>query len=589
MNHFLKYTLATVTGIIIAAMLLFIFLLASLSAVMSSGNKAVTIEENSILVLKAGIPVPERTSTNPFAGFDPVNLTFTPAPGLNDILKNIEKAASDKNIKGILVENGLMTSGWGTTEEIRNALTTFRNSGKFVISYTDYILNQEGYYLSTACDHIFANPRAMLEFKGLSGEVMFYRNALDKLGIEVQVIRHGKFKGAVEPFILDELSIENREQIKDYVGSIWSHVVSGISEVRLIPENQLNLIADKLIVTDIEEAYRNKLVDGLLYRDELIDTLRYLSGIGKNRKPRLVTMTKYSRVPDHNRKGDGKNRIAVIYAAGNIVMGDGNETNIGASRYAGVIREARLDSNIKAIVLRVNSPGGNAIASELIWRELDLAARSKPVVISMGNYAASGGYFISAPATRIYANPTTISGSIGVFGLIPDASRLLNQKLGITTETVNTNENSDFPSVFRPLSQLEKEVMQMSVEKTYADFLNKVAEGRKMDKAQVDSLGEGRVWSGSRLVELGLGDKIGGLMDAVKGAAELAGIDSYTLKELPQEEDPYMKLLSGLSGEIRIRLLQKELGKSFKYYSEIRELENLSGIQARLPYFIEIH
>jgi protease-4 len=588
MNNFLKYTLATVTGIIIAGMLFFVFLLASLSAIMSSGNKAVTIDENSILVLKAGIPVPERTSTNPFAGFDPVNLTFTPAPGLNDILKNIEKAAPDKKIKGILVENGLMTSGWGTTEEIRNALASFRSTGKFVISYTDYILNQEGYYLSTACDHIFANPQAMLEFKGLSGEVMFYRNALEKIGVDVQVIRHGKFKGAVEPFILDALSRENREQIKDYTGSIWSHVVSEISQVRLIPENQLNLIADKLMVTDMEEAYRNKLVDGLLYRDELIDTLRHLSGIGKNKKLRLVTMTKYSRVPDQITKRESKNKIAVIYAAGNIVMGDGNEANIGAERYSGVIREARLDSSIKAIVLRVNSPGGNATASELIWREMDLAARSKPVVISMGNYAASGGYYISAPATRIYTNPTTISGSIGVFGLLPDASRLLNQKLGITTETVNTNENSDFPSIFRPLSTLEKEVMQMSVEKTYADFVKKVAAGRKMDAVKIDSLGQGRVWSGSRLVELGLGDETGGLKDAVKGAAELAGIDNYTLKELPQEEDPYLKILSGLSGEIRLKLLQRELGKSFKYYSEIKELENLSGIQARLPYFIEI-
>jgi protease-4 len=553
-----------------------------------AGDKAVSIDENSILVLKAGVLIPEKTSTNPFAGFDPVDMTFSPAPGLNDILNNIEKAASDIKIKGILIENGLLASGWGTTDEIRNSLISFRNSGKFVVSYSDYIMTQEAYFLATAADNIFANPQSMLEFKGLSGQVMFYKNALEKVGVDVQVIRHGKFKGAVEPFILDELSKENREQISDYVGSIWSHVVSEISKARIIPENQLNLIADNLVATDIMEAFRNKMIDGLLYRDELIDTLKYWSGTARDKKLRLVSMTKYSKVPGKDKKTSLKDKIAVIYAAGSIVMGEGNENNIGGNRFAGIIRDSRLDSTVKAIVLRVNSPGGNAVASELMWRELDLAARIKPVVISMGNYAASGGYYISAPATKIYANPTTISGSIGVFGLIPDASGLLNKKLGLTTEMVNTNQNSDFPSVLRPLNSTEREVMQMSVEKTYHDFVEKVSKGRKMNFVTVDSLAEGRVWSGTRLIQLGLGDEQGGLKDAIRGAAELAKLENYTIRELPRKEDSYIKIIGSLGGEIKNKILQKELGKYFKYYSDIKEIESVAGIQARLPYFLEI-
>jgi protease-4 len=300
-------------------------------------------------------------------------------------------------------------------------------------------------------------------------------------------------------------------------------------------------------------------------------------------------MTKYSKVPDPDRTISVKNRIAVIYASGTIVTGKGNDNNIGGNYYADVIRKERRDTTVKAIVVRVNSPGGNAIASDIIWRELELAAKVKPVVISMGNYAASGGYFISAPATKIYASATTISGSIGVFGLIPNAEKLLEQKLGLSTETVNTNKNSDFPSVFRPMNSYEKEVMQMSIEKVYSDFVGKVASGRKMTVESVDSIGQGRVWSGISAQKIGLVDEIGGLKAAIKGAAELAGVDKYSVRELPVIEDPYTKLLSQLGGEIRMSILKKELGESAKYYNIVQEIKELSGIQARLPYFIEIH
>lgn len=589
MKNFLKYTLATITGIIISSILLFIILLAALSGMVASSEKPVSISDNSVLVLKTGVPIPDRGNQNPFAGFDIINKSFSSNPGLNEILQNIDKAARDSKITGILIENGVSSSGWATTEEIRNALEKFKESGKFIISYSDYVMMQEGYYLSTISDRIYISPGAMIDFKGLSGEVMFFKDALDKLGVEVQVTRHGKFKGAVEPFILDRLSKENREQIKDYVGSIWNHVIETISKTRDIPGDKLNLIADDLSANIATGALENKLVDGLMFRDELIDTLKALSGTDKKDDLRFVSMTKYTRVPDTKKAVSVKNRIAVIYASGTIVMGKGKDNNIGGDNYSEVVRKERLDTTVKAIVLRVNSPGGNAVASELIWRELELAARIKPVIISMGNYAASGGYFISAPGTRIYASPTTISGSIGVFGLIPNTKKLLEQKLGITTETVNTNKYSDFPSVYRPMDSYEKETMQLGIEKIYHDFVSKVAAGRKMSTDSVDSIGQGRVWTGARCLKIGLVDELGGLKDAIKGAANLAGIETFSIRELPVVEDPFTVLLNQLSGEAGMSFIRKEFGGSVRFLNEIMEIRNLSGIQARLPYFIEIH
>jgi len=589
MKNFLKYTLATITGIIITSILFLIVLIASLSALIASGDKPASISEKSILVLKAGAIIPDKTNQNPLDGIDFFEMTYNPSPGLNDILQNIEKASADKKIKGILIENGLLPSGWATTGEIRTALEKFRSSGKFVIAYSDYILTQQCYYLSSVADKIYINPSSMIEFKGLSSEVMFYKKALEKIGVEVQVTRHGKFKGAVEPYILDKLSEENKAQIKDYAGSIWSNAIGEISKSRGISPQQLNHLADNLTGNIASDALENRLVDGLMFRDALIDTLKSLSGISYSKDLNLVSMIKYSKVPDPNKNSSAKNKIAVIFASGNIVMGRGSENSIGGNFYAEVIRKERLDTSVKAIVLRVNSPGGNAIASDIMWRELELAVKVKPLVISMGNYAASGGYFISAPATKIYANAATISGSIGVFGLIPNIGNLLEQKLGISTDIVNTNKNSEFPSITRPMNSYEKEAMQISVEKIYTDFVSKVASGRKMSTASVDSIGQGRVWTGIGARKIGLVDEIGGLKDAIEGAAVLAGIKTYSVRELPVIEDPYTRLLSQLGGEIRMSFLKKELGESVKYYNMVQEVKDLTGIQARLPYFIDIH
>ncbi|MDP4222861.1 MAG: signal peptide peptidase SppA [Bacteroidota bacterium] len=589
MKDFLKYTLATITGIIIASILFFVILIASLSSLAISGEKPASVPDNSVLVLKAGVEIPDRGSNNPFAGFDIINLTVTPAPGLNEILQNLKKAAEDNKIKGVLIENGIMPSGWATMEEIRDALIRFRESGKFVLAYSDYLLMQEGYYLSTAADKIYIGPSSTVDFKGLSGEVMFYKNALEKLGVDVQVVRHGKFKGAVEPFILDKLSKENQEQIKAYVGSIWSHVIENISRSRGIPPDSLNKLADNLVGYEAPGALKSGLVDGLLYRNQLIDTMKVLSGLKTDDKLNMVSMSKYTKVPNPHKMVSAKNKIAVIFASGTIIMGKGNEGNIGGNAYSDLIRQERKDSTIKAIVLRVNSPGGNAIASDLIWKELELAAEVKPVVVSMGNYAASGGYYISAPGTKIVADPTTITGSIGVFGLIPNTAKLMKDKLGISTETVNTNKNSDFPSVYRPMSPYEKEVMQADIEKIYSDFITKVSSGRKMTVSAVDSIGQGRVWSGTEAIRIGLVDTIGGLNASIEMAARLAGVKTFSLRELPVPEDPYTRIISQLTGDIRARILKNELGEYKKFFDQLKEIKDLSGIQARLPYFIEVH
>ena len=589
MKSFLKMTLATIAGLILTGILFFVIMLTSLSAMVAAGNKPVSIPENSVLVLNTGIAIPDRSNDNPLTSFDPLTLSYKKSTGLNDILKNIRKAKNDSKIKGILIEGGLQPNGWATADEVREALLDFRESGKFIYSYADYILTQESYFISSSANRIWISPTGTLDFKGLAAEVNFYHKALEKLGVEVQVIRHGKFKGAVEPFMLDKMSEANRLQVSAYVGAIWNHVVTVIAEERALPEKRIREMADSLSSYDLGYVTRQGLIDGALYRDQLEDSIRLAAEIEKDEKINFVTMTKYTKVPDPFAKITGKNKIAIIYASGNIVMGKGDETNIGGNNYAEELRKVRKDSTIKAVVLRVNSPGGNAMASDIIWREVDLTSRIKPVVVSMGNYAASGGYYISAAGTRIMASPVTITGSIGVFALIPNVKPLLENKLGISSEVVRTNKFSDSPSITRPMSPYEKDMMQYSVERIYSSFTGVVAQGRKMKQSDVDSIGQGRVWSGTDAMNIGLVDTIGGLTDAIKEAALLAGIAEYRTIELPAAVDFYTSLLSDLNEEMKLKVIKEELGENVRYYMELKEIISAGGIQARLPYFVEFH
>lgn len=589
MKTFLKMLLAVIAGIIITSILFFVIMLSVFSGMAAAGKKAVDIPEKSVLVIKTGAMIPDRTTSNPLAMLDPITMSFTQTPGLNEILTNLRKAAEDKNISGILIDNGTMPSGWATADEIRTALEEFRESGKFIYSYSDYIMMQESYFISTAADAIWLSPASMFDFKGLASEVTFYREALEKLGVEVQVIRHGKFKGAVEPYMLDRLSDENRAQISEYVGSIWGHVVKTISDARGLPVETVMHLADSLAGYDLARMTGAGMIDGTLYRDQLEDSIRVAAGIEEDGKINYVPMTKYSKVPARHTAVAGRKKIAVLFAEGSIVMGEGDDSNIGGNRYVTEMRKLRLDTTVKAVVFRVNSRGGNAIASDLIWREVELTARVKPVVVSMGNYAASGGYYISAAADKIIASPVTLTGSIGVFGLIPNAQVFLDKKLGINSDIVRTNSHSDAPSLTRPLNAFERDALQANVERTYSTFTGVVADGRGLRLTAVDSIGQGHVWSGTDAMEIGLVDSFGGLNDAIGEAASMAGIDSYRVIERPEATDFYTKLLKEMTGMARANVIRRELGETSRYYFELKEIVSSSGVQAVMPYYLDIH
>jgi len=589
MKTFLKMLLAVIAGIIITSILFFVIMLSVFSGMAAAGKKAVDIPEKSVLVIKTGAMIPDRTTSNPLAMLDPITMSFTQTPGLNEILTNLRKAAEDENISGILIDNGTMPSGWATADEIRTALEEFRESGKFIYSYSDYIMMQESYFISTAADAIWLSPASMFDFKGLASEVTFYREALEKLGVEVQVIRHGKFKGAVEPYMLDRLSDENRAQISEYVGSIWGHVVKTISDARGLPVETVMQLADSLAGYDLARMTGAGMIDGTLYRDQFEDSIRVAAGIEEDGKINYVPMTKYSKVPARHTAVTGRKKIAVLFAEGSIVMGEGDDSNIGGNRYVTEMRKLRLDTTVKAVVFRVNSRGGNAIASDLIWREVELTARVKPVVVSMGNYAASGGYYISAAADKIIASPVTLTGSIGVFGLIPNAQVFLDKKLGINSDIVRTNSHSDAPSLTRPLNAFERDALQANVERTYSTFTGVVADGRGLRLTAVDSIGQGHVWSGTDAMEIGLVDSFGGLNDAIGEAASMAGIDSYRVIERPEATDFYTKLLKEMTGMARANAIRRELGETSRYYFELKEIVSSSGVQAVMPYYLDIH
>lgn len=589
MKSFLKMTLAVIVGLILTGILFFVIMLSVISGIAAAGSKPAEIAEKSVLVLKTGTAIPDRTESNPFTAFNPMLMTMTQAPGLNDILKNLHKAASDDKISGILIENDISSSGWATADELRLALKEFKQSGKFIYSYSDFVLMQESYFISTAADAIWLNPTSMFDFKGLAAEVTFYKDALEKLGVEVQVVRHGKFKGAVEPYILDKLSDENRLQISKYVGSIWEHAVKIISESRGIPVERVMQLADSLKGFDAAIMKSAGLIDGTIYRDQLDDSIRSAAGIKEGKKINYVSMTKYSKVPEKHTGGLAKSKIAIVFAEGTIVNGEGDETNIGGNKYASELHELRLDTTVKAIVFRVNSRGGYITPSDMILHEIKLISKVKPVVVSMGNYAASGGYWISSAANKILASPVTVTGSIGVFGLIPNAQILLDKKLGISSDVVTTNAHSDAPSVTRPLTAFEKEILQANVERTYSTFISVVAAGRGIGQAAVDSLGQGRVWSGSDAKGIGLIDGFGGLNDAVKEAASMAGLENYRVIERPVAVDFYTRLFKEMTGEVRTKILYGELGEAAKYYRDLKEIISSKGVQAVMPCYIDIY
>ncbi len=592
MKSFFKTLLACILGCIIASFIIFFITLGGIGALVSSSDKPVEVKPHSVLYIDLSGRLADRSyERNPYASSnfsDLMDLNLK-VLGLNDVLKAIEYAKTDANIDGIFIEQSGFGGGMATLEEVRNALIDFKQSGKFILSHSD-MYTQKSYYMASVADRIYLTPEGGLMWSGLGGEIEFYAKAFEKFGINMQVIRHGKFKSAVEPFMLDKMSPENREQNLTYMNSMWSHMLQGISKERNISVEDLNKYADNMEFSLMgfggSQAIADKgMVDALIYRDQVLDTLKMLTQLEPKDDIKSVDIKKYIRAikPDPSKLRE-KNKIAVVYATGQINTGDGSEESIGSDKLSRTIRQARRDSSIKAIVLRINSPGGSALASEVIWREVALAKEVKPVVVSMGNVAASGGYYIAAPASAIVANPTTITGSIGVFAAIPNVNKTYG-KLGITFDHVGTNKHSTSPSVVgEPLTAEERAVIQNGVEQCYSTFISHVAEGRGITTEQVDEIGQGRVWSGVNAKEIKLVDRFGGLKDAIALAAELAELESYKITELPKAKSMMEQMMSTL-GQAKVSV---ELGEFSTIYNRIKSMVAEPGLQALLPYEIEI-
>ena len=573
-------------GFILAGVvLLFIFIAMISAAISSAGKTEVEISPGSVLEISLENPVKERTSKNPFEDLD-FNLNAKRDLGLNDILKNIEKAETDDNITGIYLDLSAVSAGMAQLEEIRNALLRFKASKKFIYSYSEEY-DQASYYLASVADSVFLNPEGSFDWRGLRTELMFLKGALEKLDIEPEVIRHGKFKSAVEPFISDKMSPENRAQISQLIQGIWTYYVQQVAHSRHAEETVFLDAAYNMSVRTPAKAVELKLVDRLAYADEVQGALKKACGLAKSDKVKFIALKKYNKVRGAS-KPFSNQKIAVIYAVGDIRSGDGDDNSIGSDKLSSAIRKARIDSSIKAIVLRVNSPGGSALASDVIWREMLLARKAKPVIVSMSDVAASGGYYISCAADTIVCEPNTITGSIGVFGLLFNAKKLLNNRLGITFDTVKTGRFAGIGSISRPLTPEERDIVQEEVERVYETFISHVSDGRNISKAEVDSIGQGRIWSGIDAKRLGLVDVLGGINTAIDIAAGKAHLENYRTITLPEPEDVFKKLIEDLSDDVRTGAAKKNLGAAYDYYDQFHSLLHEEGVLARMPFDLNV-
>lgn len=587
MANFFKIVFGSVLGFFISFFLILILLFAILGSVKSIGEKKeVKVDSNSILTLHLDYPISERTSNKPENLFD-FNSMFKIPPGLNDILSMIESAKEDSRIKGIYLHLSEIPTSYSNLLEIRNSLTNFKSSGKFIIAYGDHY-SQKSYYLATIADEIYLHPEGSIDLKGIHVQMAFFKGLLDKLEIEAQVVRHGKFKSAVEPFLFDKMSQANRKQTEKYTNAIWETISSSIAKDRKISIDELNQAADLLSLQDPNKAVSLGFVDNTLFYDELLLKLSNKLNVEKIKKKNFVSEIRYNKVKTNKQKWSS-DRIAIVYASGNIIRSsnaiDGSITDGEFSR---ILRNIRLDDEIKGVVLRINSPGGDALASDIILREVKLLKDVKPVVVSMGGVAASGGYYIACKSDYIYANPNTITGSIGVFGVIPNIENLFTNKLGITFDEVKSNKNSDYISLNKKMPSFHRKKLKEQIERIYDRFITHVSEGRGISKAQVDSIGQGRVWAGKDALKIGLIDEFGGLEEAIQKTAELANLSEYRFIEYPKQKEMFQQLMDDLSGQSSINLLTSPLGDWGETYTYLSGMMKNPSIQARLPYILTV-
>ena len=586
MKQFFKFMFASMLGFIISGVVLIFVLIGAIAGLASKGKKQETkVESSSILKLDLNYNIPERTSNNSFKNFNFQTFESKNDAGLDDVLKNIKKAASDDNIKGIYLELGINMNSFATLEEIRNELIAFKKSKKFIVAYGE-LADQKSYYLCSVADKLYLNPAGELILNGLSSSVMYLKNMFEKIGVNPELIRHGKFKSAGEPLIADKMSDANREQISSYVGSLYKTMVNGIATARKKQVNEVENIINQLLIQHPEDAVKLGMADGLKYGDEIETELKKL--VGNTNDLNFITLGKYSNTPNPN-ASTSEDKIAIIYCDGEIVSGESGDDNMGSETIAKAIKKVRLDDKYKAIVLRINSPGGSAMASDVIWREVVLAKKAKPVIVSMGSMAASGGYYIAAPADVIVAEPNTITGSIGVFGIMINAKELLNNKLGINVETVKFGQYADLGSVDRPLTTGERAIIQKGVDRIYDDFITKVAEGRKLKKEQVDSIAQGRVWAGIDAKKIGLVDEFGGIDKALDIAKNKAKITDCRVISFPEMKDPIETLIADMSGKASMFLTKRSLTpEQFKLYTDFEKILHYRGVQARMSYDVNV-
>lgn len=583
MKSFFKTFLASFLGSAVLLGVIIILLITSLIAsIASSSETNVTLKPKTVLYMNLNYDIPERTNSNSLEMY--FNVDKTDMAGMNDILNNIDAAATDPNIEGIFLDLSTIGTSTANIEEIRNRLISFKESGKFIISYGE-TYTQSAYYLASVSDKIYMLPDGVLDIHGISSQGMFYKHLFEKLDIEMQIIRpaNNKFKSAVEPYFLDEMSDANREQTSVYLNSMWNKICSDISASRNIKVETINKLADELtLMFDTQAAVDNGFIDELIYKDELLAKLHELTNTPDNKKLNIIKNTQYAKVRPELMTGE--DNIAIVYASGQIIDGKGDDTTIGSTTLSAAIRKARTDKKVKAIVMRVNSPGGSAVASEVIRREVELAAQEKPFIVSMGNYAASGGYWISSTADYIFADPNTLTGSIGVFGTIPNLKGFFNDKVGLTFDEVKTNDNSDFGSLYKPLTPYQMAMMQKHVTETYDNFITLVSETRGLRKTFVDSIAQGRVWSGTDALGIGLVDELGGIDKAIAYAADKAGLASYSIKEFPKQEDPLENLFKTETQDYYTKaVMKKNLGSSYKYLEAIENISKIEGVQALMP------
>lgn len=590
MKSFWKYLLATVLGMLIVCIVMFFIVMGSLGAMMAGKSKStVQVKDNTVLRISIDKEISDKSrmaSSGGMAGFSLPD--FSKTLGLNEMLKAIDHAREDAKIKGIYITYDGGAAGFATTQELRKALASFKESGKFVYAYADFY-PQNAYHLASIADSVFIQPQSSVVFQGMAAQIMFFTKFLEKIGVQMQVIRHGQFKSAVEPFMRTDMSPANRLQYEVLFNSMWDVISKDVAASRNLSLERINVIADSLLGFTATGAVRAGLVDAMVpgsYVEEKILPVRM--GLSDSVKVNMIPLADYLKTISEP-KVSSKNKIAVIYAEGDIVGGKGSAGHIG-TELTEQIEKVLKDKNVKALVLRVNSPGGSVLTSDIIYQEMLKVKEKMPVVASYGNYAASGGYYISCMAHKIYASPNTLTGSIGVFGTIPNVKGLVTDKLGLTIDCVQTNKNAtSFTGVFRPLTTYEESVMQQNIEEIYAGFIGKVAEGRHMTPAQVDSIGQGRVWSGTNAIGIGLVDELGGLQEAIAGAAELAGISEYTLVEYPKEK-PFSEQLMELLGDIQAKSADAYIARQFgtagtEIYSQLSQLmqSDKPQIWARMP------